>query len=333
MNTNSEERHQQGYVNIVRKGVNKVVKTDHGYKVKSEYDNLSPLDKLKAYLYEGALDLHLHSNSSDGYDSPPALLTKVMQHGLKTFAVTDHDTLWGVGEVRMILDKLMQIHVPNLPRFVPGVELNVEFEEQEIHLLAYFPDGGEEGMQDFLDRSKAMRIARNRELCALLTELGFPLRYEDLMKEGGQVLGRMHVANLMTRRGYVGSVDEAFDRYLSEGKPGYIGRSHPMMEEALKLVLAQGGVPVLAHPMLYGWVEAGGDGGRLRGKLKTLQAMGCQGVEVVHGETPLEVSATVAEVARELGLLKTIGSDYHGSNKPGVEMYRSFEDYAEYLLD
>lgn len=329
---NSEERQQQGYVNIIRKGVNKVIKTDDGYHVDDEYEKLSSLEKMQLIMTEGAADLHIHTNASDGFDSPPSVLKLVMQLGLKTFSITDHDTLWGVKDVQMILDKLRQMRVKNLPRFLPGVELSVEMDGQELHLLAYFPSGGQQKIQAFLDKSKQERIVRNKLLCDRLTELGFPISYDELNKEGGQVLGRVHVATVMARRGFVSNIDAAFEQYLGEGKPAFIDRNHPKIEDGIKATIAAGGIPVLAHPALYDWLNGANARKDTLAKLKRLKAMGLVGVEVIHGETSLQQSQLLSELAKELGLLRTIGSDYHGSNKTDVKLYRATDNFSEYLL-
>ncbi len=329
---NSFERQQQGYVNIIRKGVNKVVKTDDGYHVEDEYEKLSSLEKMKLLIGEGALDLHIHTNASDGFDSPPSVLKHVMQLQLKTFSITDHDTLWGVKDVLMILEKLKQMRVANLPRFIPGVELSVDMEGQEIHLLGYFPSGGHQKIQAFLDKVKQERITRNKLLCTRLTEIGFPISYDELTREGGQVIGRVHVAMVMARRGFVSSLDSAFEQYLAEGKPAYIDRNHPKVEEGLKVLKDAGGISVLAHPKLYGWLDGADAEKHLRSKLKKLKGMGLMGVEVVHGQTSLQESALISELAKDLNLLRTIGSDYHGSNKSYVNLYNAKQDFSDYLL-
>ncbi len=329
---NSQERQQQGHVSIIRKGVNKVIKTDDGYHVEDEYEKLSALEKMKLILTEGALDLHLHTNASDGFDSAPTVLKLVMQMKLKSFAITDHDTLWGVKDVLMIIDKLKQMRVKNMPRFIPALELSVDMDGQEIHILAYYPSGGHQKIQDFLDQSKQERVTRNKVLCKRLTELGFPITYEDLTKEGGQVIGRMHVAMLMARRGFVSTVEDAFEKYLGEGQVAFIDRHHPKVESGIKAILETGGLPVLAHPGKYDWMQDEHDTTLVQSKLKRLKAMGCVGVEVIHGETTLAVSALIADLAKQLGLLRTVGSDYHGSNKPLVKIYTAEQNFSDYLL-
>lgn len=330
---NTEEKQQQGFVNIVRKGVNTVIKTNDGYLVQNDYEKLDSIEKLKLVLSEGALDLHLHTNASDGFDSPPRVVKLVMQKGLKTFSITDHDTLWGVKDALMILDKLKQMRVRNLPRFIPGVELSVDFEGREIHMLGYFPSGGFAKIQGFLDASKAMRISRNKVLCKRLTELGFPITYEELLKEGGQVLGRMHVATLMARGGFVSSVEAAFEEYLAEGRPAFIDRNHPKAEAGIKEILSAGGIPVLSHPATYGWLAGDEAAKTLKSKCKKLKAMGMMGVETVHGETSLSDSKIISDVAKDLALLRTAGSDYHGTNKPRVKIYGPEDDFSEYIVD
>lgn len=329
---NTEERQQQGFVNIVRKGINTVIKTDDGYLVQDDYEKLDSVEKLKLVLSEGALDLHIHTNASDGFDSPPRVVKLVMQQGLKTFSITDHDTLWGVKDALMILEKLRQMRVRDLPRFIPGVELSVDLEGQEIHVLGYFPSGGYTKIQGFLDASKEMRISRNMELCQRLTDLGFPITYKELMKEGGQVLGRVHVATVMARRGFVSSVDAAFDEYLAEGKPAFVDRNHPKAEAGIKEILNAGGLPVLAHPAVYGWTSGEEAAKTLSAKLKKLKSMGMLGVETIHGDTRLADSKMISEVAKNLKLLRTVGSDFHGSNKPKVKLYKPEQDFSEYLI-
>lgn len=323
---NQEERHQAGSVNIIRKGVNKVVKLSDGYHLDNMFRRLSPKQKMLYYIRRGSLDLHLHSNASDGFDSPPQLLEKVMEKRLLAFAVTDHDTIWGVQDCEIILEKLRLMRVP-VPDFVPGVELSVDFEEQEIHLLGYFPSGGIEKIRPYLLASKERRNERNQKLCERLTELGFPITIEELNRQGGQVINRVHAAILMMRKGYADTVNEAFDKYLGAGRPAFVAYEHPSAEEALKLIQTSGGISVLAHPVLYGWEESG----KTREKLERLKKLGLQGLEVVHGETDMAFSKRMSAVAKELDLLRSIGSDYHGLNKKGVHIFDPKEDYSDYL--
>lgn len=324
-----KERVQAGAVSIVREGVPRVVKLPDGYHVDSRFQRLSSREKMLEYLKRGSLDLHLHTNASDGFDSPPILLKKVMEAGLKTFSITDHDTLWGVEDCVIIMDKLRQMRIP-LPDLVPGVELSLDFEGQEIHLLAYFPSGGENLIKPFLLESKRLRDERNRLLCERLGELGMPIKLEELNRQGGQVINRVHAALLMLRKGYVSSAKQAFDRWLGEGKPAYIPYEHPEAAAAIQLVKESGGLTVLAHPYIYDWHQPDPSG--LCAKLERLRALGMDGVEVVHGDTPRENWPLVAECARELDLLRTIGSDDHGLNKKGVRLFKAGEDYTDLLL-
>ncbi len=282
---------------------------------------------------EGALDLHTHSNASDGKTSPPQLVQEVLNRRLRTFALTDHDTTSGIEAISMVYEKLFQLGV-ELPDFIPGVELSVDFEDQEIHLLGYYPSGMIHCLDGFLDERRRDREARNRQLCENAQAAGLNIHYRELENEGGGTIGRVHMAQLMIRKGYVNSVDEAFDLYLGEGKPVYVKRVLPDAGETMKQIINTGGVPVLAHPAIYkGWLRGpeplGAEG--VRDKLDSLKTLGLQGVEVIHGETMRAESEVIARLAADLELLPTTGSDYHGSHKPNVHLWQAANDHRQFL--
>lgn len=324
-----QESSQGGFVNIVRKGINKVVKVRDHYQIDHRLDHLTPIERFQYYLSQGAIDLHMHTNASDGFDSPPQLLEKVMKAKLKTFAITDHDTLWGVEDLYIVIDKLSQLGM-KLPELIPGIELSLDFNGEEVHLLAYFPSGGEMQMKPFLEEAKHQRDLRNRLLCERLTELGMPVSLEELNRQGGQVINRVHVATLLMRKGYCASVQDAFDQWIGEGCPAYLPAEYAPVEEGIQRVHDCGGVAVIAHPKVYGWLSH--QENCLEERLLELQAMGLDGVEVIHGETTQEEAEEIAVVAKRLGLIRTIGSDYHGVNKLGVKLFGEEAYQADLLI-
>lgn len=295
--------------------------------------NAESLRLLWEAMRKGAVDLHVHSNVSDGKTSPPQLVQEVLRNELKAFSLTDHDTIAGIEAVSMVYEKLSQLGVA-LPDFIPGVEISAGFEGQEVHLLAYYPAGMIRCLDAYLEERRKDREDRNRRLCEKAETLGMHISYEELSSEGGFVVGRLHMAQLMIRKGYVASVSEAFERFLGDGRPCYVKRNLPRVEDAIKKVRETGGVPVLAHPALYrNWLRGPEVMSReeLGGKIAGLKEAGLQGIEVLHGETGREESFIIAGLTAELGLLPTVGSDYHGSHKPRVHMQNAKNDFRPFL--
>ncbi len=292
-----------------------------------EYDSLAVGEKtllglsiLDEAIRKGACDLHLHTQASDGADSPARVVQKAMENRLRCFSVTDHDSIEGVQDVLRVLSKLSSIGM-TCPEFIPGVELSVQ-EEREVHILGYFPLGGYEKMENFILTQRKRRNDRNIELCRLLTAHGMPISIEELRAEGGSVVGRLHAANVLTRKGYIGSTKEAFSDWIGYGKPCYAPRVKPSAREAIGCILAAGGVPVVAHPYLYDWTSGTARVSKLLlRRLSDLKSDGLLGVEAFHGEADFAEKIETQAAARTLDLICTAGSDCHGDNKPGLSMY------------
>lgn len=268
----------------------------------------------------GGCDLHLHTQASDGTENAARIMQKAIENKLLCFSVTDHDSIDGIGDIIRILYKLKSIGM-NCPRFIPGIELSVQ-EEREIHILGYFPFGGYEKMESFLSIQRERRDARNIEMCRLLTEHGMPISIDELRTEGVKIVGRLHAANVLIRKGLIGSAKEAFNDWLGEDKPCYAPRTRSTAKDAIDWIIGAGGIPVLAHPYLYGWTS----GFRLVSplllrRLGDLKSYGLLGVEAFHGEATYAQKIESEAAAKTLGLFCTAGSDYHGGNKPEVSMY------------
>ncbi len=292
----------------------------------SERDGAGFVEALQAALKEGACDLHMHSNYSDGTDTPAELLTKVSAAGLKTFALTDHDTIEGVFLMREIINKLRSLG-RSLPYFIPGVEISSSLAGREVHVLGYFPEGEIKKLEPFLTKQRQARVRRNRAICEKLQELGFAIRYEELRGESAHVLGKPHIAKLLQRKGYISTVQEAFDRFLDYGRPAHVPRDLPEVCESATRIRESGGIPVYAHPGDYGIDDVD----LIRQHILEVKKCGILGVEVCHGGTDAKLWAPIAQIAREEKMLKTVGSDYHGKNKPRISLFSQEQDFSAYL--
>lgn len=270
----------------------------------------------------------MHSRASDGTLSPAELAEAVTRAGLKTVALTDHDSVGGVAAMQAGLAALAAAGQA-VPRLIPGTELSVDGSGRELHLLGYFVSGDPMALQPYLAEHLATRMARNRLLCERLQALGYSLTMDELLREaGGRQAGRPHAARLLCRKGYFPSIQAVFDVLLADGRPGYVPRHRAPVAAAVAAIRRAGGIPVLAHPALYGWTKDPAD---LVAKLAGLKALGLAGVEVIHGETARADSSVIAAAAQTLGLLRTIGSDFHGAVKPDVPLIDADTDFSPWL--
>ncbi len=307
------------------------LKLSEKYESLNVYQRIEMSDEYIAKVVrEGHCDLHIHTTFSDGADSSAAIVQRVIENRLKCFAVTDHDTIDGVMDVFRVLKKIKSIGM-KCPDFIPGIELSVQDGNREVHMLGYFPFGDIEMISDFIKKQQNSRQSRNERMCKLLTEYGMPVSIDELQGEGSVVVGRLHAANIMIRKGYVGSVKEAFDNYLTKGKSCYAGREKATAGEAVEAISIAGGIAVLAHPFLYGWTSCLNTvSDALIEKLIKLKESGLKGVEVFHGEASKCQSLETKGAADTLGLTVTAGSDYHGANKHNLKMFTAnIEFYKE----
>lgn len=243
------------------------------------------------------IDLHIHTNRSDGTLTPAEVVEEAAKKGLKAIAITDHDTTDGIDEALEAVKGYTALSV------VPGIEISTEVEKTEVHILGYFIDHKIRWFLDFLVHLKNQRVIRIEKMAQKLQSLGMPMLKEDILRfsRHGSV-GRPHVAQAMISKGYVKSIREAFEKYLKIGAPAYVQRYRISPEEAIGLIKRVNGIPVLAHPGLMGRDEL----------IYRCADAGLMGLEVYYSEhTPLLVSHYM-HIVKELGLLVTGGSDYHG---------------------
>lgn len=243
-------------------------------------------------------DFHTHSRHSDGLLSPAALMETAAANGVTVLALTDHDTTAGVAEAIAAGQRLGV-------RVIPGVEISADLPDgSDAHLLGYFPSVDDPAFQRQLQAYRDGRRQRGRTMLAKLETLGMPLAWERVLAIAGEAaVGRPHVAQALVERGYVGSIREAFDRFLYTGGPADADREKLAPAEAIRLIRRSGGVAVLAHPYFLPDPESA---------IRTLVPAGLQGVEVYYKNATTEEVVRFAAMAAAHGLETGGGSDYHG---------------------
>lgn len=249
------------------------------------------------------VDLHLHTTVSDGALRPEELVRAASIAGIQVMAVTDHDSVDGIRDAeRAASDLSIQV--------IPGIEVSASLDGDDVHVLGYFLDPDDRVLREALSRLQEGRVAQARSMVERLAELGWPLDWDRVMAiaQGGSI-GRPHIARALIERGYVGSVDEAFSRFLRRGGPGYVEGQKLLPQEAVSLIKEAGGVPSLAHPIIVGASDYRLDLDRL---LPVMVEAGLEGIEAYYkGYTP-EVTAFLFGLASRYRLVPTGGSDFHG---------------------
>lgn len=252
------------------------------------------------------IDLHSHSSYSDGTLSPEKLIDLAIKEGVTHLAITDHDNCQAMEPaLKYALGKEISI--------IPGIELEVEFQPGEFHLLGLNLKRWDEDLQRDLDRIHQKRHQRNLSIIEKMKKLDMPISLGEVESfSKGEIIARPHFARAMMDRGWVKSVKEAFDKYLGPNKPLFVAKEAFQFEEAIDWVNRAGGVAILAHPLsLYlSW-------GRMPQCLKNLKDRGLQGIEAWHSGARLADANRFTTLAKELDLLITGGSDYHGKNAQG----------------
>jgi len=245
------------------------------------------------------IDLHLHSTCSDGTSEPEAVVRMAHTHGLKAISLTDHDCVDGV---RLAQEAGEGLGV----EVIPGTELSTTFEGKDIHILAYFIDRAHPGLTGYLRVFRDERERRAERIVNRLNQLGVGLTMEAVLDRSGDgVVGRPHVADALVREGYVFSVTEAFQRYLGYNRPAYEKKYTLTPQEAVRLIREAGGLACLAHPGIYNRDDL----------LPALAACGLDAIEVVHSRHTPEQVRRYEDFADRFSLLKTGGSDCHGSGR------------------
>lgn len=253
------------------------------------------------------IDLHVHTTASDGTATGREVVELAAQSGLAAVAVTDHDTVSGYAEAAKAGAEL-GVEV------VPGIEISTKY-GGAVHILGYYIDPNSDKLRPVLDWVVNDRDERNRKMAELMAADGLPVSYDDMRRRFGDVIGRPHFADILVELGMANSVQDAFDRYVEKGQRYYIPRTILPIESAVEIICAAGGVPVLAHPFQYKRDDAG-----LREIIEYCMAHGLRGMECRYSGYDAEMVAYLERLADEYGLVKTGGSDFHGSNKPHIAL-------------
>ncbi len=257
---------------------------------------------------ERFIDLHTHSTVSDGSMSPAELVIHAKEMGLSAIALTDHDTIDGIEEALIQAEK-------SGVEVIPGVEISVDY-YPEMHIIGYFNKDTYKNVNNILEIMKENRNKRNPKIVNKLNEMGMVLTMRDVEDEAkGNVVGRPHIAETLYKKGYVKSLNEAFEKYLSEGKPAYFRRSKISAKEGIREILKADGVPVLAHPrFLHKSIN------ELDGLFKELKTYGLEGVEAYYSENTSDETGNLLRLAMKHEFIVTGGSDFHGTYKEGIEL-------------
>ncbi len=256
-------------------------------------------------------DLHAHSTASDGTLAPAELMRSAHAAGVRVMALTDHDTTAGLAEAEAEARRLGM-------GFVPGVEISVSWGGRTVHIVGLWLDADTPVLQAGLERLRAFRDWRAREIGRRLEAAGYPGLYEGACEfAGGSLVGRTHFARALVAAGHAESVREVFRKFLVKGRPGHVPGDWAALDEAVGWIRSAGGCAVVAHPARYGFTRS-----KLRRLLGEFREAGGEGMEVISGSHSRDEVFTMARHARELGLLASAGSDYHGPENPWIELGR-----------
>jgi predicted metal-dependent phosphoesterase TrpH len=258
----------------------------------------------------GFVDLHVHTTASDGTFTPSEVVDYGRKKQLSVIAITDHDTISGIQEAVEKASKTKDIAI------VPGVEISCLYENTEIHMLGLFLDWNDAAFSRRLSDMRSRREERNEKIMKKMQEDQIPVTLEKLQfGEKDTVVTRAHFARFLEAEGYVKSKQEAFEKYMGVGCPYYIPREYIRPEEAISWIHEAGGLAFLAHPYLYGFSEA-----KVKNTLQILKEEGMDGVEAYHSSVGMGQTNLLRQYAAKLDLLVSGGSDFHGDNKPDVDL-------------
>ncbi len=264
------------------------------------------------------IDLHSHTTESDGTFSPQELVSAAHHLGLDALAITDHDTFSGYEQAKPFADGLGL-------NLLCGIEISTALgnpKTKTVHVLGYFLNGGPaDEFRDWVLQMQGARRDRNERLAVRLRSLGLDIHIEEVNAIGRSMAGRPHFARLLVQKGYCSSIQDSFAKYLDESAPGYVDRDEPSLEEAIQRVAGGGGISSLAHPIRLG-KRNHAEEDELIGQIA---GWGLRAIEVYHSDQTAADSARYLELARKYGLLVTGGSDFHGGNKPSIQLGTGFK--------
>jgi len=251
------------------------------------------------------IDLHTHTNNSDGTDSPAQLINKALASGIKVLAITDHDTIagWeeGIAHLRTGMDLVL------------GAEISCQTEDGiSVHMLGLLFDKESVELQEVLAQTRGNRFGRMEKIISRMNQAGIEISMEEVLAQlsDGATLGRPHLADALVAKGLAKNRDEIFEKWLHNNSPYYVSHYSPTPERAIQLIKAAGGVSIIAHPMAS-----------LRGRTVSIESFtsyveaGLDGIEVFHRDHTADQRNLLMDIVDDLGILRTGSSDYHGTGK------------------
>lgn len=246
------------------------------------------------------VDLHAHTNASDGEHSPEELIEIARERKVAVLGIADHDTIAGLERAVAAAQRAGDIEI------IPGVEFSTDWEKREIHVLAYLVDYTDPATIALADKFREGRLGRAQKILAKLDALGAPVEFADVAAIAGDAaIGRPHVARALVNAGHVATIQEAFDKYLASDKPAYVEYESASPIQAVEMIRAVGAVPVLAHPH---------DVQRI---VPELVKVGLVGLECYYAQYDERQQQELVELAKQYGLIATGGSDFHGLHRMG----------------
>jgi predicted metal-dependent phosphoesterase TrpH len=255
------------------------------------------------------VDLHSHSSVSDGVLAPAEVAAYARKAGVDVWALTDHDEVGGIKAARKAANELGM-------RFVPGVEISITWAGKTVHIVGLNVDEDNAALVQGLESSRSGRDRRGREISAQLEKAGIPNAYEGALKYVGNpdLMSRTHFARYLCEIGIAATPGDVFQKYLSEGKPGFVPHHWATLEEAVTWIRGAGGVPVIAHPGRYKFTDT------IEGALfDEFKQLGGKAIEVVTGSHTPDQYPMYAELARRYGFLASRGTDFHAPGESRVE--------------
>ncbi len=257
------------------------------------------------------IDLHTHSNASDGSETPAGVVKRGIEKGLRALALTDHDTVSGIDEAIQESQKLS-----NTIQVIPGTELSVAYKKGDIHIVGLCIDHHSDAFQEMTRMLIQRRIDRNEKMVANLQKAGISITMDNLTAGNpNTVVTRAHFARHLVDSGAVSSAKNAFAKYLDTSTPYYVPREYIQPKEGIRLIREAGGVPILAHPLHYKLPQS-----ELEDLVEDLKKSGLMGIEVMYSNHMGQDETYAKHLAKKFELLPSGGSDFHGSNKPAIDI-------------
>ncbi len=267
------------------------------------------------------VDMHIHTIASDGTFTPEEVVKRAKSFGMKTIAITDHDTVDGLAEGKKTADEVGI-------EFIQGIEISCNVDNLEVHILGYFLNLEDEEFLAELEELKKARENRNKKVVEKLEKCGIVMDMEKVKNMApGNIISRVHIANYLVEIGAASSKNDAFEKYLGKNGAAYIPKENFPPERAVRMLHANGAFISMAHPKLITQND-----GLLENMISELKKLGLGGLEAIYGTfTPAE-KRKYKKMAKRHSLLVTGGSDFHGANREGVDIGDTGLEYSQFRL-